>query len=67
LNRLERRIIIPACTFLQILPALEEGGVERGAVEKLSRELVRRGHVSTVISPGGRLAEQVERDGLRGM
>jgi len=50
--------------ILQILPALNEGGVERGTVE-LSRELVRRGHTSTVISSGGRLAEQLERDGAR--
>ena len=48
--------------ILQILPALDEGGVERGAVE-LNREFVRRGHASTVISSGGRLAETVERDG----
>ena len=50
--------------ILQILPALNEGGVERGAVE-LNREFVRRGHASTVISGGGRLAEAVERDGGR--
>ena len=50
--------------ILQILPALNEGGVERGTVE-LSRELVRRGHTSTVISSGGRLAEQLEREGAR--
>ena len=48
--------------ILQILPALDEGGVERGAVE-LNREFVRRGHASTVVSSGGRLAETVERDG----
>lgn len=48
--------------ILQILPALDEGGVERGAVE-LNREFTRRGHASTVISSGGRLAETVERDG----
>jgi glycosyltransferase involved in cell wall biosynthesis len=50
--------------ILQILPALDEGGVERGAVE-LNREFVRRGHASTVVSNGGRLAETVERDGGR--
>lgn len=49
---------------VQILPALDEGGVERGAVE-LSRELVRRGVASTVISGGGRLVETVVRDGGR--
>lgn len=50
--------------IVQILPALEEGGVERGTVE-LNREYVRRGICSTVISSGGRLAETVERDGGR--
>lgn len=50
--------------IVQILPALEEGGVERGTVE-LSREFVRRGVTSTVISSGGRLAETVVQDGGR--
>ncbi len=49
---------------VQILPALDEGGVERGTVE-LNREFVRRGVTSTVISSGGRLAEAVERAGGR--
>ncbi|MDD4102472.1 MAG: glycosyltransferase family 4 protein [Kiritimatiellae bacterium] len=38
--------------------------MERGTVE-LSREFVRRSHTSTVISSGGRLAAQIERDGAR--
>ena len=50
--------------IVQILPALDEGGVERGTVE-LNREFVRRGHASTVISSGGRLAPEIERDGGR--
>ena len=50
--------------IVQILPALDEGGVERGTVE-LNREFVRRGVTSTVISSGGRLAEAIERDGGR--
>jgi glycosyltransferase involved in cell wall biosynthesis len=50
--------------ILQILPALDEGGVERGAVE-LNRAFVRRGHASTVISSGGRLAATVAHDGGR--
>jgi glycosyltransferase involved in cell wall biosynthesis len=49
---------------VQLLPALQEGGVERGVVE-MNRELVRRGIVSTVISRGGRLAPQIDRDGGR--
>ncbi|MEI7900205.1 MAG: glycosyltransferase, partial [bacterium] len=50
--------------IVQLLPALDEGGVERGTVE-LSREFVKRGVTSTVISSGGRLAEAVVRDGGR--
>lgn len=48
--------------IVQILPALDEGGVERGTVD-LNREFVRRGLVSTVISSGGRLTEAITRDG----
>ena len=42
---------------VQIVPQLNEGGVERGTVE-LSRELVRHGCGSTVISAGGKLVPQ---------
>lgn len=48
--------------IVQILPALNEGGVERGTVE-LNREFVRLGHRSTVISAGGKLADQIGEDG----
>ena len=50
--------------IVQILPELNEGGVERGVVE-MNRELVRRGVVSTVISRGGRLAPEIDADGGR--
>ncbi|NOU36359.1 MAG: glycosyltransferase family 4 protein [Kiritimatiellaceae bacterium] len=50
--------------IVQILPELNQGGVERGAVE-LNRELVRRGHRSTVISAGGSQVAQIEKDGGR--
>ncbi|MEI8205378.1 MAG: glycosyltransferase family 4 protein [Kiritimatiellales bacterium] len=50
--------------IVQILPELNQGGVERGAVE-LSRELVKRGHQSTVISAGGSQAAQIEKDSGR--
>jgi len=50
--------------IVQVLPELQEGGVERGVVE-LNRELVRLGHQSTVVSCGGRLVKTVERDGGR--
>lgn len=50
--------------IVQLLPELNEGGVERGVVE-LSRELVRRGHESIVISAGGQLVDTIEADGGR--
>ncbi len=50
--------------IVQLLPALNEGGVERGVVE-INRELARRGIRSTVVSAGGRLAPQIEADGGR--
>jgi glycosyltransferase involved in cell wall biosynthesis len=45
-------------TVIQILPALEVGGVERGTLEVAS-ELVKRGHRSIVISGGGRMVNQL--------
>jgi len=50
--------------IVQIIPQLNQGGVERGTVE-FSRELVKRGHTSTVISFGGKLMESIESDGGR--
>jgi glycosyltransferase involved in cell wall biosynthesis len=41
---------------MQLVPALESGGVERGTLE-VAGELVRRGHRSLVVSAGGRLVE----------
>jgi glycosyltransferase involved in cell wall biosynthesis len=49
---------------IQILPALDAGGVERGTVE-FARELVKRGHESIVISSGGRQVERLEAEGSR--
>lgn len=51
----------PLCV-LQILPALEAGGVERGSVE-ISEALVRAGHRSLVISGGGSMAEEITAQG----
>lgn len=48
--------------IVQLLPELNEGGVERGTVE-LNREMVKRGLSSIVISAGGKLAVQIENDG----
>lgn len=47
-------------TVVQILPAMESGGVERGTVE-VGAELVRRGHRAIVISAGGRMVHELER------
>lgn len=49
-------------TVVQILPALDAGGVERGTLE-VGRHLVEHGHRSIVISAGGRLVEQLTREG----
>ncbi len=49
---------------LQILPALEQGGVERGVVE-VNRALAARGWENVVVSAGGRLAATIEADGGR--
>ncbi len=47
----ERRL-----TVVQVLPALESGGVERGTLE-VAAALVAAGHRSIVVSAGGRLVE----------
>lgn len=48
--------------IVQLIPELNEGGVERGVVE-LSRELVKLGFESVIISNGGKLVAQLEQDG----
>lgn len=45
-------------TVVQVLPALETGGVERGTLE-VAAELVRQGHRSIVVSAGGRLLPEL--------
>ena len=49
---------------LQLLPALDSGGVERGTLE-IARALVATGHESVVLSKGGRLVEALQREGSR--
>ncbi|MGB5260604.1 MAG: glycosyltransferase [Gammaproteobacteria bacterium] len=49
-------------TVMQILPALESGGVERGTLE-VAEALVEAGHRSIVVSSGGRLVEQLVEGG----
>ena len=47
---------------LQLVPALEQGGVERGVVE-MNRVLVAQGWENHVVAAGGRLMAQVASDG----
>lgn len=49
-------------TVLQVLPALESGGVERGTLE-VAAHLERMGHRSLVVSGGGRMVSALERGG----
>ncbi len=48
--------------ILQILPSLDDGGVERGTVDS-NRLYVEAGHESWVISAGGKRVAEIERDG----
>jgi glycosyltransferase involved in cell wall biosynthesis len=49
-------------TVLQVLPALESGGVEKGTLE-IAEALVQAGHRSIVMSAGGRLVETLIKQG----
>lgn len=49
-------------TVLQVLPALDSGGVERGTLE-VAGALVEKGHRSIVMSAGGRLVERLVNHG----
>lgn len=49
-------------TVLQVLPALQSGGVERGTLE-VAQALVERGHRALVMSDGGRLVEALVASG----
>lgn len=52
----------PKLRVMQILPALNSGGVEKGTLE-LNLALVALGHTSLVVSSGGRLVAELEADG----
>ena len=54
----------PAMTVVQLMPAMDTGGAERSTLE-VARALVAAGHESVVVSAGGRLVEQLEREGSR--
>jgi glycosyltransferase involved in cell wall biosynthesis len=56
--------IEPRLTVLQVLPALEGGGVELSALE-VAAALARGGHRSLVMSAGGRLVARLEAEGSR--
>lgn len=49
-------------TVVQLLPALNSGGVERGTLE-VAAELVKRGHRAIVISEGGSWVEPLKASG----
>jgi glycosyltransferase involved in cell wall biosynthesis len=49
---------------LQILPALDAGGVERGTLE-IASHLVGHGHQALVVSNGGRMVAELEKTGAR--
>lgn len=49
-------------TVVQVVPELHSGGVERGTLE-VSAALVARGHRSIVVSGGGRMVDQLVREG----
>ena len=49
--------------IVQLVPAMDQGGVERGVVE-MNRVLVRAGHDNLVVSVGGRLEAQIVADGV---
>ncbi len=49
-------------SVVQLLPALDGGGVERGTLE-IAAALVRAGHRSVVVSAGGRLVERLVHEG----
>ena len=57
-------VIEPVLTVLQVLPALDGGGVERGTLE-VAATLAQRGHRSLVISAGGRHVARLETAGSR--
>jgi len=49
---------------MQVLPELHGGGVERGTVE-IGQALIAHGHESHVVSAGGRMVEELEKQGVQ--
>jgi len=61
-ERRQLQVSSKVLTVMQFLPELESGGVERGTLE-MGRYLARKGHRSIVVSGGGRLVDQLKKDG----
>lgn len=53
---------MPRLTVVQLLPALESGGVERSTLE-IAEALIQAGHRAIVVSAGGRLVPTLEQAG----
>jgi len=49
--------------ILLLVPSLESGGVETGTLD-LAREFKKRGHTAIVISNGGKLVNELEKEGV---
>ena len=49
-------------TIVQVLPALDSGGVERGTLE-ISKYLISKNQRSIVISEGGRMSRKLVKEG----
>ena len=56
------RIKSKKLTIVQVLPALNSGGVERGTLE-ISKYLISKNHRSIVISQGGRMMDKLIQEG----
>ncbi|MBW1616986.1 MAG: glycosyltransferase family 4 protein [Deltaproteobacteria bacterium] len=57
-----RKMASSKIKVIQVLPELEEGGVEKGTLE-LSDYLVQNGHNSIVISAGGQMVKSLQEQG----
>ena len=51
-------------TILQILPALQSGGVERGTID-VARAIKESGHRSLVMSKGGRMVKELKKSRIK--
>lgn len=51
-------------TILQILPALQSGGVERGTID-VAKAIKESGHKSLVMSKGGRMVKELKKEGIK--